>query len=419
MKLVAEKNNQRLTSFLSSEQIEALDVGKKYHWTNESIIKGLKFRFALGKHGLNYLRSTGYPLPSYSTLNRRIQNVQFDFGVMETLLALLQSKIHAMIPEDRNCCLLVDEMEIAPFQDFDISRKSFVGNVTLGEKKVAKHYLVAMLKGLKSKWKQIVAHELTGASTSGTDMRCFINHTISAAQSIGLKVRASVSDMGSSNKAMWNALGVCVSKDKRQTFYTLDNCDIIHCVADVPHLLKNMRSAFLSTMIVLPSYVCRENNLPSPNVSSGYVKQLWISQIKSTSSLRSLQHLNKAHLFPSHFQTMNVATAVQLFSIKTAAAIEEAVQFKQIDECAKTTAWWIRKVCDWFSIMTARDRKSSITLRNKGEKYKSLNEFIEIMQHIKLGKGWKPLQTGIILSTMSVINLAEDLFFDGFKFFLP
>lgn len=37
-------------------------------------------------------------------------------------------------------------------------------------------------------------------------------------------------------------------------------------------------------------------------------------------SLHSLRHFNKGHIFPSHFELMNVETSIQLFSVKTAAA---------------------------------------------------------------------------------------------------
>jgi hypothetical protein len=85
-----------------------------------------------------------------------------------------------MKTDDRNCCILVDEMEIANFPDYDIHAKSFIGNITLGGTGCANHYLVVMLRGLKSSWKQIVAHELTGRSTSGIEMKKSSNSSCSS-----------------------------------------------------------------------------------------------------------------------------------------------------------------------------------------------------------------------------------------------
>jgi hypothetical protein len=80
--------DEKLSSFLADEEIAALGKANQSHWGDSSVIKGLKMRFALGKHGYKFLRNTGYPAPSYSTLNRRIQNVKFDFGVLKICSSL-------------------------------------------------------------------------------------------------------------------------------------------------------------------------------------------------------------------------------------------------------------------------------------------------------------------------------------------
>ena len=258
LKATIEEKDKLLSSFLSEEQISSLYVNRRRisHWSNEAIIKALKIRFTLGKHCFNYHRNTGYPLPSYSTINKRIQNIKLDFGVLNVIFELLKTKVENMEVADRNCCLLIDEMEISDIQEFDASAKSFVGNTTLGKAGVANHYMVVMLRGIKSKWKQIVAHELTGPFTDGPAMKRVVFETIKAARDIGLKIRASTSDMGSCNKAMWSTLGVSVTRSERKTYYVTDESDEnIHVIADVPHLIKNMRSAFLSRNIILPETI--------------------------------------------------------------------------------------------------------------------------------------------------------------------
>lgn len=231
-----------------------------------------------------------------------------------------------MKEDDKFCTIFIDEMEIASNQDFDTSSKSFVGNITLGNNAdVGNHYTVVLLRGLQSPWKQVLAHEITGPSTCGPKMKELVGTTIEAVRKIGLHVKASVSDMGSNNKAMWKSFGVCVSRDRRNTSFTVgENSDPIHSIADVPHLLKNMRNAILSKILILPEDICAKENLPPRHVSSGYIKQLWISEINSATSLRSLHHLNKNHLFPSHFSSMNVALAVQFFSPKTACSFRKS-----------------------------------------------------------------------------------------------
>ena len=246
-------------------------------------------------------------------------------------------------------------------------------------------------------------------------MKKLIDMVIEDCKNLGLSVKAIVSDMGS--RSMWREFNVNVNRDNRNTIYKTENSNI-NVIADVPHLLKNSRSATLSRPLIFPEDICREEGLPSRIVSSGYIKQLWIKEIEGN-GLRSLHHLKKDHLFPSHFNTMNVAAAVKFFSIQTAAALEKAVRFKIIDTGALTTAWWIRLVQEWFEIMTARHVTKGITEKNKVRKLQLLKDFINITQNMQFGKGWKPLQTGIILSTLNVVNLTNEALLSGFKYFLP
>lgn len=49
-----------------------------------------KVRYALSVRGFKHLRNTGYPLPSYCTLMRRIQSLTVSFGIFDDVLDLLR-----------------------------------------------------------------------------------------------------------------------------------------------------------------------------------------------------------------------------------------------------------------------------------------------------------------------------------------
>lgn len=58
---------------------------------------------------------------------------------------------------------MVDEMEISSDLDFDKSKKTLIGQVTLGDKnKKDTHLTVVALRGLNTPWKQILACHVTG-----------------------------------------------------------------------------------------------------------------------------------------------------------------------------------------------------------------------------------------------------------------
>lgn len=129
-----EKKDEILRKFLSKEQIDCLTSNcANVKWTDESILVGLKLRFALGKHGYCYLNSNGYPCPSYSTLNRRIQHFQINIGLFDNVLELLKEKVSVLSRNERDCQIVVDEMEISGTASFDKHSSLLVGNVTLGD----------------------------------------------------------------------------------------------------------------------------------------------------------------------------------------------------------------------------------------------------------------------------------------------
>lgn len=97
--------NAALQTFLSNDQITMLQQRRLTHWSNDGIIRGLKFRFALSVNGYNYLRNTGYPLPAYSTIMRRVQDFKINFGIFDDVLQLLTFKVETMDPTDRYCLL--------------------------------------------------------------------------------------------------------------------------------------------------------------------------------------------------------------------------------------------------------------------------------------------------------------------------
>lgn len=135
---------------------------------------------------------------------------------------------------------------------------------------------------------------------------------------------------------------------------------------------------------------------------------LWDSEVNNDnddSGLRLLHHLNREDLFLTKYSKMNVASAVHVFSIKTAGALETAVRLRELPADALTTAWFVREVNDWFKIMSARYCKEGITIDNQAEKFEFLNNFIHTIQHMTFDKCWKPVQTGIIMSAISVMNV--------------
>lgn len=51
-------------------------------------------------------------------------------GVLDEVFAALKQKVESMRPEERQACLLMDEMQIAPGLDYDASIASIIGKLS-------------------------------------------------------------------------------------------------------------------------------------------------------------------------------------------------------------------------------------------------------------------------------------------------
>lgn len=248
-----------LKSFLSLEQIKMLQNGRLSLWSNENIIKGLKFRFALSVHGYEFLRNSGYPLPAYSTLNRRIQNFRLNFGVFEDVIDLLKYKVETLDLEDRYCVLSCDEMIINPKQDYDKNVGKFTGFVTLGNgERLGDKIFLVLARGIRNPWKQVIACHVTRKTGMNADIiKEFMFSCIRAVESCGLYVTLLSSDLDSRNRSLWTSLGIVADKFGTRTNSFNFNGHDIYVSPDTWHIVKNLKSATLKTNNILTGCLCR------------------------------------------------------------------------------------------------------------------------------------------------------------------
>jgi len=200
-------------------------------WPSETVQRALTIRAVAGRNGYEYLRRLNYPLPSYRTLCRRLENTP---GIQHDVLQLLKLKL-ADAAEHREhrriCILMVDEMQLKSRLKMDKGLRQYVGFVspqTVGEKvdkagnELASHALVFMLRGLTSSWKQTVAYLYTGYSINKEHYWAFTQQVIEASEKFGLKIQAVTTDMGPNNTALWNKIGILlVSGLRKQQFVHL------------------------------------------------------------------------------------------------------------------------------------------------------------------------------------------------------
>ena len=311
--------------------------------------------------------------------------------------------------------LSLDEMQLRPHVEYDKGLKRYVGFVSSefidsDEPEIATHGLVFIARGLTLHWKQVVGYVLTGNSTNSAKLWNFVKNVIVCLYSHSLIVKCVTSDMGSNNRGMWGGIGVHSIRNQV-------NCKVSHpCkpdeniyfVADVSHLLKNIRNCLLSQDINLPEGIVNENQLKSNAVSVKHVATLVEHQEKGGPVL--VPNLTKNVVNPSAFEKMRVPLARNFFSCNVSSALLFSVSIGIMPNEAVDTSWFIQHIGKWYDIMSSRNKSDALSTSNI-DKLLHLKNILKWFPSLCFnGKAvWKPIQTGVQLSTTSILELYDEL----------
>ena len=136
-------------------------------WSENTVIKALRLKFSCGDSGYKHLLQQIIPPPSIQTLQRKLEGLKFDSGILHEVFKFLKIKVESFKNVERDCCLVLDEMAITPGKTYDKNLNKYFGNVTLlNHEGLATHVLVFMLAGINARWKQVVAYYSNGNSVN-------------------------------------------------------------------------------------------------------------------------------------------------------------------------------------------------------------------------------------------------------------
>ena len=158
--------------------------------------------------------------------------------------------------------------------------------------------------------------------------------------------------------------------------------------------------------------IVQENQLPTNIVSCEHLEAL--ARFQADKDLLLAPKFNMSLITPGHFSKMKVGQALQVFSHSVSAALNYMVDIEGYDSALKTTAWFVEQTNHWFHLMSSRHPVMALS-RQQYYKYQEAIDFLKSFSKTITGctfgkKGaWKPVQSGIQLSTKSIIELSEDL----------
>ena len=154
------------------------------------------------------------------------------------------------------------------------------------------------------------------------------------------------------------------------------------------------------------------NDLPSAVVDISHIRDLLTFQQHKT--LKLAPKLTVSVLQPSDFEKMNIGLAMNLFSCSVSVALRFLLEKEGIPVGYMTTAWFVDACNHWYDLMSSRHPVMSLSRRKKDAYDAAINflcSFMDMIAKLDIGdRGhWKPVQTGILMSTSFVINMADDI----------
>jgi hypothetical protein len=122
-----------LKKVFAQDQLAALSRGtmRGTPWSQSTVKKGVKLRFACGTSGYNFLLDLGLPFPSVRSLQRKLEHVAFLPGIQHQTLELLSLKVKNTSHVKTFCCITLDEMSITAGYDYNRADGSLLGGVTI------------------------------------------------------------------------------------------------------------------------------------------------------------------------------------------------------------------------------------------------------------------------------------------------
>lgn len=315
----ATKNFTTAAMVLFMLQIKQANKGKfGRRYSKEEKILSLAF-YKMGPRAYRWFRNI-LVLPSPVTLSRMISSADLRPGINASIFANLKKRAAKMSEIDKLCVILFDEMQLMPHFDYNKKKdliRGFVDNGTIAENKIADHVLVFMLRGINKNYKQPLAYTFCSGSTPKVELKSQIKTIISAVQSAGFNVIATICDQGASNvsaiKELVNdtkSIHLRNNEELKDNIFIINNEEIAP-LFDVPHMLKGIRNNMLTKNII-----CTIDNKQCIGKWDHLIKLY--EENPGFKGLRFLPKLTENHIIPGKIKKMKVLCATQVFSANVA-----------------------------------------------------------------------------------------------------
>lgn len=154
--------------------------------------------------------------------------------------------------------------------------------------------------------------------------------------------------------------------------------------------------------------VCATENLSNSLADIQHIETLLHHENKH--EMKIAYRLKDTNLYcKNQYNKMKVSTASSVLNRRTETALKVYANYTN-DDSFKTTAFFINLVDRWFNIMTNRSRVLALSKANikvYNETIAHLRKTQQVFRSMLIRKKghWKPIQSGVIMATESIIEL--------------
>ncbi|CAB4020832.1 Transposable element P transposase [Paramuricea clavata] len=177
------------------------------------------------------LVSKFFNLPSKSSLLRWVSGLPISPGISQKALDAIESKVKCMSDAGKLCTISMDEISLKTSLMYDSRRNEVVGVEDFGNghrtNRLATAAVVFMARGITSNWKQPLGYYLVHESCPSSILKTKLFEIIGQITSIGLKVHAIISDLGSNFQKRLREMNITPTApwfmyNGRKIFYLFD-----------------------------------------------------------------------------------------------------------------------------------------------------------------------------------------------------
>lgn len=371
----------------TANQVQCLVSGKPIsRWQDIDMVNALALK-SLSIKTYNYIRShMNIPLPDVSTVNRWVAGINMEPGKLNSVLRMMAQQSESLSSGQKACILLFDEMKVERKYCYD-----------KGADKIYQphnYVQVVMAQGILYNWIQPLYYDYDQKMTK--DLLCDL---IEATEKAGYPVHGIVCDMAGANQGLLKSLGINMSNT---SFHNPINSERqIHVFADTPHVLKLVRNNLLDHGIETPfGYASSEPLREVIRYQNGDFKltpKLSESNLTVTGSLRQ-----------------KVKPAAQLLSQSMADALQYLADqgIIRAKNC-EATRHVVDLVDRWFDIMNSSSKNghkpSAAGFVASPYQLSILTQIINMFQNATVKGKTFPFQTGIVISSKSIMKLYADM----------